>query len=139
MVRRFAVDATKIVHETIDDESIIINTVTGVYYTAKGCASRLWIALAQGISAEELLPLVKLEHAKAVLLEFIQILLAEELLVLRKEGSPGINPPTFDFSPCQEQEIPVIQKFNDLQELIELDPIHEIDVEQGWPFTERPS
>jgi hypothetical protein len=44
----YAVNGPGIVHENTDDETVIINTRTGAYYTVNGYASLIWNAIVDG-------------------------------------------------------------------------------------------
>jgi hypothetical protein len=61
---------------------------------------------------------------------FRDSLVSSELLVPRAGGSVAAAPPILDAA----LPPPVLVRHADLQELIELDPIHEVDTAQGWPF-----
>jgi hypothetical protein len=127
----YQVNSPRVVHETIEDETVIIDTVTGTYFTATGNAARLWQALAGGAEparlAEAWLQQGLAEHD---LKSFVESLLHAELVVPRSDdGQAVVLPPL-----SKEQLPPALVRHDDLQGLIELDPIHEIDTAQGWPF-----
>ena len=132
----FKVNAPRVVHETLDDETIVIDTQSGFYYTARGAASAIWKAISEGQSPE----LIRAAYQRkgrqlpqAVLDGYVQQLSNANLIIPAETLTSGSawNAPvhgsdqieTLDFE-CHE----------DMQGLIELDPIHEIDASQGWPF-----
>src|SRR5947209_11318701 len=51
--RRFDVDSSRVVHETIDGETILINLQSGTYYSLTGCGSDVWSLLSGGWSDRE--------------------------------------------------------------------------------------
>lgn len=123
----YQVNAPRVVHETLDGETVIIDTVTGLYYTAAGNAALLWQALAAGADPAGLTA----TGCDAGAIEaFRDDLVASELLVPRAGGSVAMAPPELDAA----LPPPALTRHADLQELIELDPIHEVDTAQGWPF-----
>ena len=46
--RRFRVDSRRVVHETIDGETILIDLQSGNYYSLGGCGSSVWDLLTRG-------------------------------------------------------------------------------------------
>jgi hypothetical protein len=127
----YQVNAPRVVHETLDGETIVIDTVTGLYYTAAGNAARLWQALAAGADPSALATVCNDTGCDSGAFEaFRDDLVASELLVPRAGGSVEVAPPELDAA----LPLPALMRHADLQELIELDPIHEVDTAQGWPF-----
>src|SRR3954469_9359121 len=48
--RRFRVDPRRVVHETIDGETILIHLNTGAYFSLSGCGPEIWSLLVDGWS-----------------------------------------------------------------------------------------
>lgn len=127
----YQANAPRVVHETIEGETVIIDTVSGIYYTALGNASPLWQALAAGGDPSLLRDAyVASGRQPQEFDDFQNGLLDLQLLVPRPEGSLTVATPSFDDSHLP----PTLKSYDELQGLIELDPIHEIDTAQGWPF-----
>jgi Coenzyme PQQ synthesis protein D (PqqD) len=142
---RVSVNAPHVIHETIDGEVIVINLATGSYYSLKGSAAAAWglIEGPAGVQAEELLealaarfdaPVAEVEHAFE---PFLAELRAEGLVsstgtdesaveVAERSRSNGNTGVELAFEP------PLLEKFTDMQDLVLLDPVHEVD-ETGWP------
>lgn len=63
--------------------------------------------------------------------------LEREALIARSRGRDGESPPdgasTLATGTGAAFKAPVLQKFQDLKELILLDPVHEIQEDLGWP------
>ena len=69
----------------------------------------------------------------AELAELVQSLVSEGLLVQGAPAAPGPPPP-----PVAEPApwLPLaLETFTDMQDLILLDPVHEVQPEQGWPVS----
>jgi hypothetical protein len=67
--------------------------------------------------------------------DFVQRLRAEDL-VAETETDAGV---TVVAVPTAASE-PVLQRFSDMQDLLMLDPIHDIDLDgDGWPVTRAPA
>lgn len=131
----YQVNAPRIVHETLDGETIVIDTQTGLYFTVAGHGAAIWSALAAGTPPA----VITAAYEAAGLLEpaavesFVNQLVAAELLV--PAGAAGQDA-EFVIPQLDNADVPVpeLKTHADLQELIELDPIHEVDAAQGWPM-----
>ncbi|MBL6750791.1 MAG: PqqD family protein [Nevskia sp.] len=132
-----------IVHEKFDDETVIVNLDSGCYYNLQGCADRVWTLVAAGCSE----PVIVEEICRgyegspalmtAATLGFLNHLAIEQL-VERCEGE-GAAAPAAGASAASPFVVPVLQKFTDMEELLRLDPIHEVD-KLGWPSkVQRPA
>jgi hypothetical protein len=119
-------------HECIDGEVVIINMETGTYYSLVGLAASLWQCIAAGTTRDALLARVadmySNESAKEEAIAFLDALTDEGLIDLEAE------PHAHDESVllAATYDTPRLESFTDLQELLMLDPIHEVDA-TGWP------
>ena len=136
---RFVVNA-QVLHEAIDNEVIIIDLATGSYYSLRGSAARVWQLLdrSTGLTSAELVnALVAHENRdkdiEAAVSRFVGELF-EERLVSRVETTDGFEMtlPIHDASGRSPFEPPVLEKYTDMQDLVLLDPVHEVD-QTGWP------
>lgn len=139
---RFRVNKPDVMHETIDGEVIAINLVSGNYYSFRGTGAQIWALVddsgAQSVEeiAEALAyrfgsPRSEIEDAVTRFLED----LAEEGLVAgaeapdearREPAEPPNGVPKLPF------ELPRVEKYTDMQDLVLLDPVHQVD-DTGWP------
>jgi len=62
--------------------------------------------------------------------EFISRLLLEELI--SEKIAESLTEETLDFDTIATYLPPIVEKYTDMQDLLMLDPIHDID-ETGWP------
>jgi hypothetical protein len=141
---RLRVNAPQVIHETIDGEVIIINLGSGNYYSVKGCGSDVWDVLQQsaGIAPADLVTVLapRFDHAAADVethvMRFLGELQAEDLIVeTEAAGDPGSSVPLSGANGhegLQAFEPPVLEKYSDMQDLVLLDPVHEVDA-TGWP------
>ena len=127
-----------VVYETIDGETIIMDLRTGNYYSIEWPGTFIWEYLAEGGKVENILNKEpRLEANKKLIQHFVNILLQEGLLMEVTDES--VKPA--DLTDDQKAEIskladnfkmPEINKYSDMQEMLLLDPIHDVD-EKGWP------
>jgi len=135
---RYAVRAPAVVHEVIDGEAVIINLETGAYFSADGASAVAWQAIAGGASPADLATVIADRYESdattiaAAVAGFVDTLLRAGLI---RAAEPG------DANSPAELPVPAarlafaglaLRGFTDLQELLLLDPIHEVD-ETGWP------
>ena len=126
-----------VTHERLDDEVIAINLETGAYYALDGVAADCWVLSAAGGDVDELVVAITERYevgesqARADITSFLEHLLTEGLVVTGDgELAPAVplSPPTAK----KPYVAPAVQKYDDLEDLLLLDPIHEVD-ESGWP------
>jgi hypothetical protein len=96
--------------DSIDGETIVIDALTGIYYTLDADVTAVWSKVADPSPA---IP-------NADILDVLAALVDEGLLV----GPAGTARTTT--RPC-------FVKYTDMEELLLADPIHEVD-DRGWPL-----
>jgi hypothetical protein len=131
------VNASHVVHETIDGESIIIHLGSGSYYSLDGVGSEVWVALAAGTSKEQLFVDANERFAgdpdevEMGLSSLVENLLREGLLV---EDEAESVPDSSTFPPGKVAfTTPVLHIYTDMQEFMLVDPLHDVDEVAGWP------
>jgi hypothetical protein len=139
-------NSPRVVSETIDGEAVVINLDTGQYFSLEGTAAFLWEFLTQhgsvACAAERLADAFEGVPAGAAdLIErFAGELAGHGLIVPEDAGGPSIPEAREADAGTKPNGIrpkfqpPVLLKFDDMEELLQLDPIHEVD-ESGWPRT----
>ncbi|MFA5205706.1 MAG: PqqD family protein [Lentisphaeria bacterium] len=133
----FRINTPSVVHETIEGETVLLNLDSGNYYSLTETGAVALDLLAAGVPAGELAaklgerydgPAEAIAQAAAA---FVAELQAEGLVVPGPAAGaspevPAAGPARLPFAP------PVLNKYSDMQELLLLDPIHEVDA-AGWP------
>jgi hypothetical protein len=117
--------------DIFDNEYIIANLDTGLYYSIQGLA----VSLVKALPFEDpAAPIEKLaiaandEKVSDELNGIWQQLLQEE--IIRESNKPvAVNS---DWAPATEYVASRFNRYADMQDLLMLDPIHEVD-EEGWP------
>jgi len=128
--------------EVLDGEAVIIDMASGRYHAASGVAGTIWEAVAAGRSLDGVMADVRRFHsgvpedAADQVTRFLDSLAAAGLAVVveaddappaRDDADPRVTP----WRP------PVLESHDDLQDLLLLDPVHEV-TEAGWPHAAPP-
>ena len=137
--KRFRVSSPRVMHETIEGEVILIALDTGTYYSLRESAADVWEAIGQGGSETDIVDALsrRYEGSHDQMRSAVQDLLAqleEERLI---EGADDAGPAgpigVADTGDGRRPfSAPVFEKHTDMQDLILLDPVHEVD-QRGWP------
>lgn len=121
--------------EDFDGEIVAINLDTGRYFSVKDSAAVIWHDLVGGNAVEAILDATS---GDAALTETVSQYVAE----LQKEG---LMRPTQTQLATQAPMLatpgmlpPVLDSFGDMESLLLLDPVHEVDEEEGWPKPRAP-
>jgi hypothetical protein len=124
--------------EDFQGETVIIHFERGTYFSLGGCAPAIWAMLQAPMTVDIMLGAIKarghsLDPAfEAASLEFISQLLEHDL-VRPTDASPAAPQLPEVISAADFTKTPAIEAFTDLAELIAMDPVHEVDVLEGWP------
>lgn len=136
----YRIDTPRISSETIDGETIIIDFESGVYFSTDGIGAAIWEEIRAGRPSEEIVAETCLRYpqmepeCRSAVEAFLALLLEERLVVAMAEGLPTPPPGTTGPRAYPGRFVPpALTKYTDMQELLLLDPIHDVD-EQGWPL-----
>ena len=140
--RRYRVDRSKIIFEAFEDETVLINLDSGSYYSFPGSGALIWDLISSGRSIGEVVAQLQQRFPDATdeieicVLDFIGKLVEERLVLEQDAGdleaiALGEQPPLRKGTESKFEK-PCLQKYSDMQDLLLLDPIHEVD-EMGWP------
>lgn len=120
--------------DDFDGEIVAINLDTGIYYSVKDAAALLWHDLLAGHSVETLLEVAQGDEELRVAIErFADELLASGLMRLATIAKSPAQPAKIAVANLSAMTAPVLESFGDMQDLLLLDPVHEVDEETGWP------
>ncbi len=144
MSKTFQVNRPSVVCETIDGEVIIVHLEKGYYYSLLKTGAEVWSAIEQGSDRLNLIHRLAQAYRDseaeiaAGIDEFLERLMHEELIISveNSTSAPDRNGQAIAPSTKLPFEKPVLEKFTDMEDLLLLDPIHEVDVEAGWPNAE---
>ena len=133
---RFSVDVQRIVHETIGDETILINLDAGTYHSLTGSGPAVWTLLSAGWTEEETLSELSVRFPDASsdeLAEAVASLTRElvEVDILRRDELRDERD-VVTLETTGAFVAPAFASYSDMQYLLLLDPIHDVTPE-GWP------
>jgi Coenzyme PQQ synthesis protein D (PqqD) len=134
--RRLRPNSPPIIEETIDQETIMVNLEVGTYYSLAPLATYMWGAMARGASVAQISEAVSRESGAdgdqvgPEASTFFDELIAEELVVVREEETPATG--EHEWPAGLTYEPPVLNRYTDMQELLLLDPVHDVGA-AGWP------
>lgn len=120
--------------EKFDGEFVLINFARGTYFSLRNAAVDVWQQFENGATPEAVGARIAAHFSvagdavQAELERCIGTLIEEELIC--ETDAPG---PAVEGWSSQAYEAPVVEVYSDLQDLIILDPVHEVDDAIGWP------
>jgi hypothetical protein len=114
---------SKVVSEQFEDEAIVVDLEKGSYYSFRGSAFGIWKMVEGGFNQDQIVLNSDDQQETKTLLEY----LIKEELVDTDDVTPSSSPIEGRIS-----GIPEYNKYDDMKDLLLLDPIHEVD-KKGWP------
>ena len=143
---RHTVNRQKVVLEHFDDETVLINMQTCVYYSLNRSGCEVWKLVEVGLSNAAIAATLSRRHAgdEAAIAAQVDSLL-EQLVgegLLEPASSEPASPSPADAAPAPSPssepavepfEAPRLARYHDMQDLLLLDPIHDVSEEAGWP------
>lgn len=115
-----------VIDETFDGEAVLVNLESGCYYSLSPAATVLWNLVSEGRSAASLGASVDAEPE--LIQSFVDRFIEEGLI---SEGEADAGPAA---ERVAIEGAPTIERFTDMQELLMLDPIHDVALDaDGWP------
>jgi hypothetical protein len=141
--QRYKVNRPMVIDELFEDEYVIVNLESGSYYGVAHTGKVIWSMVASGMTCSEISSELAghydtdRETIDNAVRAFLTELEREALIVhngsadahaeSRVTGQAAV--PNGERSPFL---LPELEKYTDMQQVLQLDPIHEVD-ESGWP------
>lgn len=131
----YVLNEAKMFSDIADGIAIVINSETGIYYGMNGLGTIVFDNLMSGASTEAVLAaLAALPGApgdmESRLNAFVDRLKDFEIVLAGDGGGADVN---LDAATAQEDEFTLmVEEYNDAQELLLADPIHEVKEDVGW-------
>ena len=141
--RTYRVNAPKVIYEDFEDETVLINLDNGSYYNFSESGALIWGRIVSGESIASVIEYLQERLADAddialLVEDFVRELVEENLIVKNSNRTTkNVKQGKAEIPTLARLEKPVLQKYSDMQDLLLLDPIHEVD-EMGWPHALPP-
>ena len=141
---RLKINEPNIVHENVDGETIILNLDSGNYYSIVDVGADIWNYIEKGAPISEIMPLIRENYEcfqggeENAVNSFINQLQQEGLVIpIDDKLNASLLPRNWKEQITAKKNkavfnAPVLNKYSDMQDLLLLDPIHEVDA-TGWP------
>ncbi len=136
--QKFTFNQPFVVSELIDGEAVIMNLKSGNYYSTRHTGALLWSWLEQGLTLDDMAAALTGIYGGEEAAYFPDITafidnLIEQGLIVPTEAVAAASLAVEGTSPPKAYKPPLLEVYADMQDLLLLDPIHDID-EVGWPI-----
>lgn len=134
-VSYFRTDVPDTASELFDGEMVIAHYGTGLYFSISSAGALIWQGLRHGLTVAETANWLArhfTQEAAAIPAHvevFVAVMAEKALLIPVPERDRDGELPAISLAAWQE---PTVDSFDDLQELLLLDPVHDV-TEAGWP------
>ncbi len=142
MAKAFRIIAEHVVSEVIDGEAVIMDLRAGNYFSATGAGAPMWEDLEAGRSYDQMLQSLIARYSTAsqtltdsldrFLADLVANKLVEEMTVEESSDDNRVRNGHGTAFTANVFEPPVLTMHTDMQDLLMLDPIHDVD-SAGWP------
>lgn len=128
-------DTSRFPHETIDGETVLIDSAKGHLFLFAGTGPWLWQRLIAGGTIDEVVAESTVRYGDAAgdpTRQFLDNLIEAQMIL------PG-TPPSAEAAEVHTSPwpagfvAPVIERYDEISDIISMDPIHEVDPAKGWP------
>ncbi len=133
MNRTFIVPTPNVVSEIIDGELIVLDLVAGRYHATDGVGAVIWRLVTDGVDEASAIAALTEQWPSEPVAEsvraFLDTLVEGGLLIpaTYSEGAPqSVSLAETPWS------VPQLNSYDDLADMIQLDPIHDV-ADSGWP------
>jgi hypothetical protein len=133
MSKRFEIKSPEVVYDEIDGEYVIVDLASGKYFRIQGESGKLFALIISGQALQAKKDILSRRTAELVD-SAVRKLVDNSIIREATDQNPaGRSDETVSFDLSEF----VIEEFTDLQDIIGLDPIHEVDLNQGWPIADE--
>jgi hypothetical protein len=134
------IDSDRFIHDTIDGETVIIDTIAGRLTLLVGIGPIIWTRLFAGAQPSAILGEIDDLYGPTAKQEggvFIDELSSAGLLVESGADDDPATPTTSSTAAVQTWPKtyvqPGLEHYDDIADIMTMDPIHEVDTSLGWP------
>jgi len=132
----YKLNEEKMFYDMADGQAVVINFETGMYYGTSSLASAVLDLLMKNADPSKVLDAVKAldgcpADIDASFKAFIDELIAKAIIV--ESGSSDDVDISIDAAALADGFALTLNEFSEVQDLLLADPIHDVDVDAGWP------
>ena len=131
----YTLNEAKMFADISDGVAIVINSETGIYYGMNGFGTTVFENIINGVSVENIAAALKgitgaPADIESRLNAFVDALKEKELII---DGGAGDASANISETAATEDGFEMsVNEYNDAQEMLLADPIHEVKEETGW-------
>jgi len=138
---RYAKFDNNILSDVFGEEVVLVNLDSGMYYSLRGSATQIWIRLFNQYSLIEILAdLIQIyQVTENQLIADINLFVTQLLELKIIKTATDAERKEIDFISKDvliDYSTPVVEIFSDMQEILLLDPVHDVD-KSGWPISKN--
>lgn len=142
MNTRYRIQEPDVIHQMFDGEGVVVDLRNGSYYSLSEVGGVAWLAFnGAGSTLEQISRRIakayeaSFDDVRADLEHFTQLLLDRDLILADNRPLASNATPDFEVMAATGARYlpPTLKLYNDLQDLLLLDPVHEVDAAMGWP------
>ena len=133
----FEINSPAVAGEILDGEAIILHLPRGHYFSSEGSGAVIWAGVERRMTVLDIATAlvdrfgVAADDARAAVELFLEELIRQELI--RPSSGSNAGPEPSDPLPgAGAYSAPRLEIYTDMQNLLLLDPIHDVDA-TGWP------
>jgi hypothetical protein len=128
--------------KVFDDEVVVLEMSSGTYFSLRGSGVQVWLLVEKNASAAGIAEALAASHdaPKSEIATAVDALLEELIGAGLIVADPSMERGGDGAQPSERTPFrpPEVERFTDMQDLLLLDPIHEVDDISGWPHTPAP-
>lgn len=138
---RYTIRRDRVTHQTLDGEAVVLNLETGCYYSLVRVGAEVWGLIEAARTPDEVAAALAVRYAdcpptaRGDVERLLEQLVSEGLAVRSANGVPAAGAPAEAIPAARATAAytpPGLERFDDLKDLLLLDPIHDVDA-AGWP------
>ncbi len=138
---RFRINQPDVVAENFGEEIVAIHLKRGNYYSIEESGTTIWQLAATGATVEEIIADIRQAYRgdssdiQKNVYRFLEELQQAELIIAADDGHADPVPSSAKPQTTARKPFvpPTLNEYTDMQELLLLDPIHDV-AEGGWPL-----
>ncbi|GJL83674.1 MAG: hypothetical protein DHS20C01_33080 [marine bacterium B5-7] len=142
LASHYQINRPFVIRESFDDEDVIVNLDTGSYFSLNKTGTKIFNLLEAGATIDSASDhMIQTHTGDVAVIDLAVCNLIEQLLteglILAVERTESMD--NHDAAPIPDDAEekpaftpPILEKYTDMQEMLLLDPVHDVD-DSGWP------